>query len=688
MAQGFDEMMDLYRASVKKSPALMMEGLAVDSNRGVTSRGNSPYDKFAPPETRAKVLESRMQEIDAFANSRKIPTAAVYAAAEAAMRTGKIPDLGQFGMAGDDAVAAKQFLISSVLNIQGLEWVDYKGDPVIEADLNAEMREQKKRLRAQQRDRQKTAGGFQMDDINATADQIMSEALVDRMDKASETNDPEEARRIAYGWGGRAVQTQADAWNKGKKCPYTGCPSPRKPTTDRVQADSVQVDPSRFMIEGAQEGMRKATQVNTGEYGRPQGGRPGSSRLNKVDLKIGKTRSRREGKEQGQAGLTDYQSQKEAVSVDPSRFMAEGSTKAGGYPFADKEKHYRGHTDAQLSFAHKDALEAAKAAGTHDPHAEGWYRDDAATIAKERARRQKGVTSSVEIDASRVVSEEGGPYQSGGAPHSAPLSPARMSDGGMALDKPQSYERHDLLPKEIIAKLKEAMGDAVHNLSQHELFAIARERGLLGTEEGAAGADLQEHGDPAEKFTRAAVRLAELSQEKIKDDDSGIESEIKRYTTARSETDKILGIEAGDPRAEAWPKLSDEMRSLLNLEDHGVFRTKRGFSIPAAPTANLDEATCAGGVGGFIGGGMGGGLSMRTAQRPSYDASYNLPDDPEERVKVLKKMLDKHGLKDYLHDDEPKKSDKKDVKEDETVAQKVPTVRDPAYDTHPSRFMK
>ena len=134
--QGLNEALDLFRASVRKSPALMMETINVDSNRGVTSRGNSPYDKYASPETRAKMLESRMQEIQAFAMSRSIPVSNLYALAEAAMRTGKIPDLGQFGLAGDDAVATKQFLISSVLNIAGLEWTDYKGDPVVEGDTD------------------------------------------------------------------------------------------------------------------------------------------------------------------------------------------------------------------------------------------------------------------------------------------------------------------------------------------------------------------------------------------------------------------------------------------------------------------------------------------------------------------------------------------------------------------------
>ena len=196
--KALNEALALYQASVRRSPALMMETVNVDSNRGVTARGNSPYDKFASPETRAKVLESRMQEIAAFAQSRSIPASNLYALAEAAMRTGKIPDMGQFGLAGDDAVATKQFLISNVLNIAGLEWVDYKGDPVEEAEEKKEK----------------------------------PQSIWDRARKESETNSPDEARRIAARWGPAAPHSQAAAWRQGKPCPYTGCPSPYKQHSD------------------------------------------------------------------------------------------------------------------------------------------------------------------------------------------------------------------------------------------------------------------------------------------------------------------------------------------------------------------------------------------------------------------------------------------------------------------------
>jgi hypothetical protein len=113
----------------------------------------------------------------------------------------------------------------------------------------------------------------------------------------------------------------------------------------------------------------------------------------------------------------------------------------------------------------------------------------------------------------------------------------------------------------------------------------------------------------------------------------------------RSESDKILGIIPGDPRAESWPKMSGEMQRLLNLESCGVFRGPRGFNQPETPE-RIEEMTTSGGIGAFIGGGMvGSGLTGRTCAMPSYDDSYELPEDPEKRLKLLKKMLDKHGLK-------------------------------------------
>jgi hypothetical protein len=67
--------------------------------------------------------------------------------------------------------------------------------------------------------------------------------------------------------------------------------------------------------------------------------------------------------------------------------QAESSTK-GSYPFADKQKQYRGYRDAELDYAAKDASDAMTAMKDHDPSAENWYRDDVSTIRQEIERRR------------------------------------------------------------------------------------------------------------------------------------------------------------------------------------------------------------------------------------------------------------------------------------------------------------
>ena len=59
----------------------------------------------------------------------------------------------------------------------------------------------------------------------------------------------------------------------------------------------------------------------------------------------------------------------------------------GAYPWAEKEALYRTFTDAELEFARKDARETAEIwRGISGPD-EGWYMDDACTIASEINRR-------------------------------------------------------------------------------------------------------------------------------------------------------------------------------------------------------------------------------------------------------------------------------------------------------------
>lgn len=83
-------------------------------------RGFNRYDRdnFANPELRSKVLHARMPEIVAFAEDRKIDPGVVAGVVEASMRLGRIPDLGMYGLAGDEALAVKDFLASAMLGLE------------------------------------------------------------------------------------------------------------------------------------------------------------------------------------------------------------------------------------------------------------------------------------------------------------------------------------------------------------------------------------------------------------------------------------------------------------------------------------------------------------------------------------------------------------------------------------------
>jgi hypothetical protein len=91
-------------------------------------RGFSRYARDMSPDTRELVLRARMPEIMAFAEDRRIDPAVVAGAVEASMRMGRIPDLGLYGLAGDEALAVKDFVATAML---GLEQELRKGLPVI-----------------------------------------------------------------------------------------------------------------------------------------------------------------------------------------------------------------------------------------------------------------------------------------------------------------------------------------------------------------------------------------------------------------------------------------------------------------------------------------------------------------------------------------------------------------------------
>jgi hypothetical protein len=82
-------------------------------------RGFSRYARDMSPSTRELVLRSRMPEIMAFAEDRRLDPAVVAGAVEASLRLGRVPDLGLYGLAGDEALAVKDFIAQAMF---GLEW--------------------------------------------------------------------------------------------------------------------------------------------------------------------------------------------------------------------------------------------------------------------------------------------------------------------------------------------------------------------------------------------------------------------------------------------------------------------------------------------------------------------------------------------------------------------------------------
>lgn len=759
MAQGFDEMMALYKASVRKAPALMMENLQVDANRGVTSRGNSPYDKFSSPETRAKVLESRLQEIEAFARSRSIPASNIYALAEAAMRTGKIPDLGQFGLAGDDAVATKQFLISNVLNIAGLEWVDYKGDPVEEDELDEEA------VATSERARQ---------DVEEKRAQEIAARMSEIEGKPVSTDHPTVRELVR--------RHMAD---------YYSMPG-------KLAADVV-LDPSKAVIEGDEEGedatqtlrRRRKARKTVGGYEFTEETAP-EDNIDKATGALGAKVKAKAGRvikfpqkappepeppvtaaKRPQFKLTQVpRAQKLAAdyAFDPRRYMAEegGPYRTGGAPM--QAPLSPGRTTGGEVLANPQSYEKydllpkevmSKLRSEIGDDVYSYTREDLFRLA--RSRGLLGTEEGTGFDPSRYMTEAGlKKLGRRGQLVVGTMTPDQDED----LPHPHTYARSD--PYSQLGKIPYRSAQARYRALSGQKRRVARldgrdAEGVERAREGAArmtqagntppGAlrwkkeedvqfehDYQGHAKMhGGKFVRyiqgnigvydfpsagAAQKFAEHSTtrttatpkvdgkrvfidepvmgesahlgyggndrsagsnglsnspgptlspwEEDEEDEKAKEKSVKE--DKRSESDKILGIEAGDPRGESWPKLSPSMAQLLNLESCGVFRGPRGFSMDEPEPEQIDESTVSGGMGGFIGGGMMGGMTGRSVALPSYDASYELPEDPEERVKVLNKMLGKHGLK--------------DVEEDDTQEQfKSPMFRDDRYDDHPSRIM-
>lgn len=91
--------------------------LAENSPLEAPVAGNNRHLRYMSPTTRELLLKARMPEIMAFAEDRMVDPSIVAGAAEATMRMGRIPDLGMYGLAGDEALAVKDFLADTILNV-------------------------------------------------------------------------------------------------------------------------------------------------------------------------------------------------------------------------------------------------------------------------------------------------------------------------------------------------------------------------------------------------------------------------------------------------------------------------------------------------------------------------------------------------------------------------------------------
>jgi hypothetical protein len=79
--------------------------------------GFNRHQKLMSPATRELVLKSRQTEIQAFSEDRGLDAHVVGMVCEVAMRTGRVPDLRQYGFAGDEAIAVKHFVAGEILNL-------------------------------------------------------------------------------------------------------------------------------------------------------------------------------------------------------------------------------------------------------------------------------------------------------------------------------------------------------------------------------------------------------------------------------------------------------------------------------------------------------------------------------------------------------------------------------------------
>lgn len=91
--------------------------LSEDSPFEAPVAGFNRHQKLMSPATRELVLKARQTEIQAFAEDRGYDPGMISAIAEVAMRTGRVPDMRQYGFAGDDAKAIKHYIAGEILNL-------------------------------------------------------------------------------------------------------------------------------------------------------------------------------------------------------------------------------------------------------------------------------------------------------------------------------------------------------------------------------------------------------------------------------------------------------------------------------------------------------------------------------------------------------------------------------------------
>lgn len=106
------------KANFDNAASAFRKRLAENSPLEAPVRGFNRYDRDMPPGTRELVLKARMPEILAFAEDRRLDPSVVAGVVEASMRMGRIPDLGLYGLAGDEALAVKDFVATAMLGLE------------------------------------------------------------------------------------------------------------------------------------------------------------------------------------------------------------------------------------------------------------------------------------------------------------------------------------------------------------------------------------------------------------------------------------------------------------------------------------------------------------------------------------------------------------------------------------------